>query len=116
MTGEGAQYTVPFTKSRLCALRLTESNDAERGCERPEAARIRQLFPVPCSGVNAALPHDLGDPIDGQHVAGRAVVDLVLLRIADHIIERFNHDVVEPFVHHRFSPEIALAILHPFEV
>src|SRR5579863_8568787 len=33
-----------------------------------------------------------------------------------HVVERRHHNVAEMFVHYRFFPEVALSILHPFEI
>src|SRR4029079_9846054 len=41
---------------------------------------------------------------------------LVLLGELQHVVEAPRHDVVEPFVDGGFGPEIAAAILYPFEI
>src|ERR1039458_2797447 len=47
------------------------------------------------SGVDAALPDGVGDAIDGQHVGGDTVVHLVGLGVANYVLERRHHDVLQ---------------------
>src|ERR1700728_3667236 len=68
------------------------------------------------SGVDAALPDGVGHAVNGQHVSGDAVVDPVSLGVTNDIFERRLHDGVELLVDHRLFPEVALAVLHPFEI
>jgi|SRR5580704_6103804 hypothetical protein len=45
------------------------------------------------SGVNPALPDGVGHAIDGQHVGRDAVVHVMGLGVAHHILKRRHHDV-----------------------
>src|SRR6476646_3705161 len=66
--------------------------------------------------IDAALTNRVSHTIDGQHVGGDSVVDVVRLGVADDIFKRRLHDGVELLVHHRFLPEVSLAVLHPLEI
>ncbi len=66
--------------------------------------------------VDAALFRGVGYAVDGEHVGGDAVVDAVSLGVGDDIIEAFGHDVVETLVDFGLGPEVAHAVLNPFEV
>ena len=66
--------------------------------------------------VDAALLDGEGDAVDGEHVGGDAVVDVVGLGVADHVVEAVAQDGFELLVDDGFFPEVALAVLHPLEV
>src|SRR5205814_951969 len=67
-------------------------------------------------GINTAELEGPGDPVNGQHIGGNAVVDFVQFRKAHHFIERVFHDVEKALVHFAFAPEKPLAVLDPFEI
>src|SRR5437764_4643057 len=67
-------------------------------------------------GINTAELECAGDPVNGQHIGGNAVVDFVQFRKAHHFIERVFHDVEKALVHFAFAPEETLAVLDPFEI
>src|SRR5713226_9903252 len=67
-------------------------------------------------GINTAELEGAGDPVDGQHVSGNAVVHLVHTREAHHFIEGIIHDVKEALINFALPPEEALAVLDPFEI
>jgi len=54
---------------------------------------------LPRSGINSALFQREGDPVDGQHVCGDAIVDFVKLRIARYFLETALEDFLEPLIH-----------------
>src|ERR1035438_8842754 len=66
--------------------------------------------------VNPALADCIRHSINGQHVRGDSVVNVVGLGIAYNVLECVLHDVFELLIHDRFLPEISLTILYPFEI
>ncbi len=66
--------------------------------------------------VDAALLDGERHAVDGQHVGGDAVVDVVGLGVADHVVEAVAQDGLQLLVDDGFFPEIALAVLYPLEV
>ena len=66
--------------------------------------------------VNATQLHAEGHTIDGEHVRGNAVVDVMFLAVLDHAIECRDLNLPQLFVHIVFQPEIALPVLNPLEV
>src|SRR6266436_7296656 len=83
---------------------------SSRSEEEINTTRLQKL------GINTAELEGAGDPVDGQHVSGDAVVHLVHTREAHYFIEGIIHDVKEALVHFAFPPEEALAVLDPFEI
>jgi len=67
-------------------------------------------------GVDAALFGGVGYAVDGQHVGGDAIVDIVGLGVGDYVAEALGHDIVEALVDFGLGPEVAHAILDPLEV
>src|SRR5581483_5457698 len=51
-----------------------------------------------------------------QHVSRDAVVHVVGLGVAHHVLEGRAHDVLQLLVYHRLLPEVALPVLDPLEV
>ena len=78
------------------------------------------LFCLPrgseASGVDAALLGGVGHAVDGEHVGGDAVVDVVGDGVLEDVVEAVDHDAVEALVDFFFGPEVAHAVLHPLEV
>src|ERR1700716_1410279 len=68
------------------------------------------------SGVDAALLGGVGHAVDGQHVGCYTVVDVMSAGVGDDVVEAFGHDVVETLVDLGLRPEVAHAVLDPFEV
>src|ERR1035438_7361056 len=68
------------------------------------------------SGVDAPLLDGIGHAVDGQHIGGNAVVYVVGLGVAHHIFEAVAEDGLQLLVDDGFLPEVALPVLHPFEV
>src|SRR5271168_614728 len=68
------------------------------------------------SGIDAALFGGVGYAVDGEHVGGDAVVDVVSGGVGDNVVEALGHDVVETLVDLGLGPEVAHAVLHPLEV
>src|ERR1700761_2821422 len=68
------------------------------------------------SGVDSALLDGESDPVNRQHVSRDPVVDPVRFGVANHVSEALSQDVLELLIHHRFFPEITLAVLNPLEV
>ena len=93
---------------------------AERGTTSAEAglqSRVRDLIlRLRLLRVHAAHLRDRRHAIDRDDVGGRAHVDLVPLRRREHGVERLEHLRLEALVHFLLGPEIAVAILHPFEI
>jgi len=73
-------------------------------------------FGANSSGVDAALLGGVGDAVDCQHVGSDAVVDAVILRVSNDVVEALGHDVVQALIDFGLGPEVAHAILHPLEV
>src|SRR5437762_6420691 len=67
-------------------------------------------------GINTAKLEGAGDPVDGQHIGGNAVIDFVDSRETDHFIESIIHHVEEALIHFAFPPEETLTVLDPFEI
>jgi hypothetical protein len=68
------------------------------------------------SGVDAALLGGVGYAVDGQHIGCDAVIDVVSAGVGDYVVKALGHDVVEAMVDLGFGPEVAHAVLNPFEV
>src|SRR5208337_1606713 len=77
-------------------------------------ARVLQ-FSSP-SRINSAQFEAEGDAVDGHHVSGDAVVDVVLFSVIHHIVECGNHDGFQALIHHGFLPKVSLPVLHPLEI
>src|ERR1700676_2192761 len=67
-------------------------------------------------GVNSAKLQSAGYPVDGQHVGGNAVIDLMGLGVTDYFVESVFHHVKKPLVHFALAPEKALPVLYPLEI
>src|SRR5207248_10944834 len=68
------------------------------------------------SGIDAALAISISHHINGEHVGGNAIVDVVGFVVAHHVVKGSLHDVLELLVNHGFLPKVALTVLNPFEV
>ena len=68
------------------------------------------------SGVDAALFGGVGYAVDGQHVGGDTVVDVVRFGVGKDVVEARGHNVVEALIDLVLGPEVAHAVLHPLEV
>src|SRR5581483_1101030 len=69
-----------------------------------------------CSSVDTTLANSVRHPVDGQHVSGDTIVHVVSLGVAHHVVEGRLHDAFQLLVDDGFFPEVALAVLHPFEI
>src|SRR5262245_23342499 len=79
--------------------------------------RQRRLLTRPApSGVDASHPSDVSDPVDRQHISGDAIVDVMVFGVLHHVVEARDHNVLQALVDHLLFPEIAHAVLNPFEV
>src|SRR2546421_10480617 len=83
---------------------------SSRSEEENNTTRLQKL------GINTAKLEGAGDPVDGQHIGGNAVVDFVQFRKAHYFIKSIFHHVEETLVHFALAPEKALAVLDPFEI
>src|SRR5438128_2715398 len=68
------------------------------------------------SRVNSTHPGVICNAVDGQHVSRRAGINRVRVGIAAKVVEAGHHRILKPFVHNVFAPEVAHAILDPFEI
>ena len=68
------------------------------------------------SGVDAALLGGVGYAVDGEHVGGDAVVDLVGFGVGEDVVEAVDHNALEALVDFGLGPEVAHAVLDPLEV
>ena len=66
--------------------------------------------------VDPALLDGESHAINRQHVGGDAVVHVVGLGVAHHVLEAVAQDRFQLLVHDRFLPEVSLAVLHPLKV
>src|ERR1700722_3293403 len=66
--------------------------------------------------VDSPLANGVGDSVDSQHIGRDTIVHTVGLSITDDVAEGGNHNLLQLLVDHGLFPEIALAVLHPFEV
>src|SRR6202789_3324537 len=71
---------------------------------------------LPALRVDAALFGGVGHAVDGQHVGGDAVVDVVGDGELEDVVEAVDHDAIEALVDFFFGPEVAHAVLYPLEV
>src|SRR5579872_2640399 len=69
-----------------------------------------------CLRVDAPKLDRRGHSVQGEHIRRRAVIDGVLLRIGDDVMEAVHHDLFQPVIDHLLIPKIALAILYPLKV
>src|SRR6266576_5278386 len=83
---------------------------SSRSEEEINTTRLQKL------GINTAELEGAGDPVDGQHVGGNAVIHFVNSRKTRHFIEGIVHHVEEALVHFALPPEETLTILDPFEI
>src|ERR1700754_3382484 len=67
-------------------------------------------------GVDATLFGGVGYAVDGEHVGGDAVVDVVRTGVSDDVVKALGHDAVKTLVDFGFGPEVAHAVLDPLEV
>ena len=68
------------------------------------------------SRVNPAKLQSHCHAVNGQHIGGNAVVDVVEFGIANDLVESALHDVQKTFVDFTLTPEESLAVLNPFEI
>src|SRR6266550_1587279 len=68
------------------------------------------------SGIHPTQPMHRRDTIHRDDVGGDAGIHLVLLRRSGDLVESAHHDALEAAVHGVLVPEVATAVLHPFEV
>src|SRR5580692_2604122 len=66
--------------------------------------------------VDSPLANGVGDSVDSQHIGRDTIVHTVGLSIPNDVAEGGNHNLLQLLVDHGLFPEIALAVLHPFEV
>src|SRR5579862_1828245 len=97
----------------LCAI--NEQLRSKQTAATTLARNVLRIFSFSLC-VNSALANRVSDTIDRQHISRNAVVHMVRFRVTNHVIEGCNHDRFQLLIHERFFPEIALPVLHPFEV
>jgi len=96
--------------------RFAHKKERDRPIARPAPVVAAKLHQAGQLCVNAALADGDSHPINGQHIGSNAVVDVVGLGIADHILEAVAQDGLQLLVDDGFFPEISLAILHPLKI
>src|SRR5712691_5712204 len=113
---EAGDTAPPAPEEDCAAANVASTNNATAIDANLASEFLRTVIIGPSSGVNAALTNCIRHTIDGQHVCRDAVVDVVSFGVADHILKRGSHDGFQLLVDDGFFPEIALAVLDPFEV
>src|SRR6266700_786625 len=116
------------SRSAICAINFFSTGfiGSSSNCE-PQGLKPRFIFDLygtaeavpfyePALRVDPTLPNRIRHAVNRQHVSSDAVVDVVSFGVADNIFEGRLHDGIELFVDHRLLPEVALTVLHPFEI
>src|SRR5580658_3754604 len=90
------------------------SGETSAYCDFARRERVLQLHRG--LGINSTQFQRARNAVNGQHIGRDAVIYLVELGVAYHLIEGIFHHIQQALVHFAFAPEKALAILHPLKV
>ena len=74
------------------------SHKTQRASTEVEAQIHEPLVPKDSLCVDTALPDGVRHAINGQHVRRDAIVDVVGLSVANHVVKRRLHDAFQLFV------------------
>src|SRR5579862_8974122 len=66
--------------------------------------------------VDAAQFQGAGHAINRHNICGDTIIHPMGFRVKYNLIETLFHHVLQAFIHFAFTPEKALAVLHPLEI